>query len=266
MNLEELKRNWTKFGQKDPLWAIITWPDKKGRKWRLDEFFETGEKEISAIIEVLDSVNPNLERKMALDFGCGVGRLTLALAAYFDEVSGVDIAPSMIKLAKKYNRYGNRCKYYTNEAETLEIFADNKFDFVYSNLVLQHMRPEYSKGYIREMLRVLKPGGILIFQLPSERSSKPLPVELPPQEVQRRQSETFIKMKRFIKSFLPRRVLDTYHQLWHEERDPIMEMYGVRQNEVLRLLTENGGKILDVVQNDRSGPYWISLRYCVTKG
>jgi len=265
MNLEELKKNWTKFGKTDPLWAIISWPDKKGRKWRLDEFFETGEKEISSIIKVIDSVNPNLERKQALDFGCGVGRLTQALAAYFDEVAGVDIAPSMVKVAKRYNRFGDRCKYYLNEMESLALFTDNKFDFVYSNLVLQHMRPEYSKGYIREMLRVLKPGGILIFQQPSEPSSKPLPVELPIQEVQPRQSETFIRMKRFIKSLLPRRVLDTYHHLRYEERAPIMEMYGISRDEVLGLLTENGGKVLDVVQDGASGPQWISFRYCVTK-
>ena len=39
---------------------------------------------------------------------------------------------------------------------------------VYSNIVLQHIHPHYSKQYLKEFLRVLKPGGMLVFQLPSE--------------------------------------------------------------------------------------------------
>lgn len=41
------------------------------------------------------------ERGVALDFGCGVGRLTRALAAFFDRATGVDISSSMIEEAKK---------------------------------------------------------------------------------------------------------------------------------------------------------------------
>ena len=43
------------------------------------------------------------------------------------------------------------------------------FDFVYSSLVLQHMKPEYSQNYIKEFLRILAPGGLVYFQLPAEQ-------------------------------------------------------------------------------------------------
>ena len=41
MELKELQKQWHLFGKRDPLWAIITWEDKKGNKWDPDEFFET---------------------------------------------------------------------------------------------------------------------------------------------------------------------------------------------------------------------------------
>jgi len=269
VNLKEVQRNWHAFGKKDPFWAILTYPDKKENQWGQDEFFDTGKKEIDGLMEYVRSLKIDYSRKRALDFGCGVGRLTLALAAHFDEVTGVDIAPSMIKLAKRYNRLGDRCKYYINQTESLTCFDDAKFDFVYSNIVLQHMRPQYSKRYIKELLRVLRPGGILVFQLPSERSNRPLPVETHTPEAQQQQFKTVIRMKRFIKPLIKplisRRVLNTYYRLRYEERGPNMEMYGMKQEEVLQVLTENGAKILDVVQNQASGPYWISFQYCVEK-
>ena len=39
MDLKELQKHWHQFGKQDPMWAILTWPDKKGNKWSVDEFF-----------------------------------------------------------------------------------------------------------------------------------------------------------------------------------------------------------------------------------
>jgi len=108
-----------------------------------------------------------------LDFGCGVGRLTQAFCDYFAECHGVDIAPSMIELADRYNRRGAAARYHCNDRDDLSLFGDGTFCFVYSNLVLQHMEPAYSRKYIREFLRVLQPGGIALFQLPGEPVREP---------------------------------------------------------------------------------------------
>jgi SAM-dependent methyltransferase len=115
---------------------------------------------------IASELNFDIRRGAALDFGCGVGRLTQALCRHFERAVGVDIAPSMIRLANQFNRFGDRCRYCLNEANDLRLFADDSFDFIYSNLVLQHMQPDYSKNYIKEFVRVLAPGGIAFFQLP----------------------------------------------------------------------------------------------------
>ncbi|HLJ97872.1 MAG TPA: methyltransferase domain-containing protein [Gemmataceae bacterium] len=201
MELKEVQRHWDAFGKTDPLWAIMTRPDKRHGRWKAAEFFASGEEEIQRLMGCIASLAFPLRPGRALDFGCGVGRLTQALSRYFEESHGVDIAPSMIALAREYDRPGRRfrcemarlwstwrsghfrwadrwpgfarllkgkcCHYAVNDSGKLALFHDDTFDFVYSRLVLQHMKPEYSLNYIKEFLRVLAPGGLLVFQIPS---------------------------------------------------------------------------------------------------
>jgi SAM-dependent methyltransferase len=167
MDFKALQEHWNTKGAKDPLWAILSSPDKAGGKWNIAEFFQSGEKEITAVIKYLDGLHP-LRRERALDFGCGVGRLTQALAEHFEEVAGVDVASSMIERAREFNQHDDRCRYFLNEANHLALFESGSFSFVYSNLVLQHMHPRYSIAYMREFVRLLEPGGIALFQAPSD--------------------------------------------------------------------------------------------------
>jgi SAM-dependent methyltransferase len=170
-DFKRLGENWEELGRRAPLWAILSLPEKRNKKWNISEFFESGEREIAGVLEYVESLDILQSRRRVLDFGCGVGRLTQALCRHFDECCGVDIAPSMIQLAEEYNSYGSRCRYYVNDSDDLSLFEDNTFDFIYSNIVLQHMKPKYSKRYIKEFLRILAPEGVLVFQIPSEPAS-----------------------------------------------------------------------------------------------
>ena len=167
MHLKDLQRHWHEFGRRDPLWAILTLPDKRNAGWRQEEFFQTGRDEIAAVLAHVVRLGLSRPVRRALDFGCGVGRLTQALCEQVGAACGVDIAPSMIEQARRYNGHGARCEYALNDADDLRQFADGAFDFVYSSRVLQHMRPEYSTRYIAEFLRVLAPGGVAVFQIPT---------------------------------------------------------------------------------------------------
>jgi SAM-dependent methyltransferase len=172
MNLKKLKQHWNSFAKIDPLWSIYPEPSKMNRKWDIDEFFKTGEIQIDYIFRFAEHINISIKRRRALDFGCGVGRLTQALCKYFEECTGVDIAPSMIEQARELNRHGQRCKYVVNESDNLKIFQSDYFDFIYSLTVLQHINPQYSRHYLKEFLRVLVPDGILIVQIPNKIRGK----------------------------------------------------------------------------------------------
>jgi len=167
MDLEALKKNWEELGRSDPFWAILSDPDKRAGGWDPVEFFATGEVEIAGVLDEIESETGPSPRRHALDFGCGAGRLSQALGDRFEQVTGVDIAASMIELARKFNRHGSRVRYILNEQPNLSLFDDDSFDWIYTSLVLQHMAPEYAKGYLREMIRVLAPGGRLVFQIPA---------------------------------------------------------------------------------------------------
>ena len=175
-DLVEIQKNWDELGKLDPLYAIKVgtrkeggeWESKEGGKWDIQEFFQTGIDEIDSIMKEIDQLNLKISHKRALDFGCGVGRVTQALSNYFDTVDGVDIAQSMIELANTYNKYPDKVYYFLNNKKSLEIFKDNTYDFIYSVEVFQHMHPQFQEKYLSELLRILSPGGLLVFELPSE--------------------------------------------------------------------------------------------------
>jgi SAM-dependent methyltransferase len=178
MEIEQLKSNWEAFGRDDPLWAVLTEASRRGGRWDLDEFLATGEREVAAALTELGELGADPGRGRALDFGCGVGRLTQALAARFERCDGVDIAASMIAEARRINQHGERVHYHVNDAPDLGLFPSDTFDFVLSFIVLQHMVPRYATGYIGEFVRVLKPGGIALFQIPA-RPKRSSPTSLP---------------------------------------------------------------------------------------
>ena len=155
------------MGQRDPMQAILTRSDQATR-WDLKAFFESGRDEILAVMTDATRLVPGLPRRRALDFGCGIGRLTCALAGHFDEVLGLDIADSMVETAREQHGHLPGCRFELNLRADLQHLPTGQFDFVLAWIVLQHMPPALMKQYIAEFIRVLSPGGLLVFQVPAE--------------------------------------------------------------------------------------------------
>lgn len=162
---------WDRHAAEDPLWAVLSFPDKSGGRWTLHEFMKTGEREIALLFHRLAEFQLPLPHRRALDFGCGVGRLTQALARRHQSVLGADISPVMIDLARRLNRYPDRAGYVCTAATGVETLPDASFDCIYSNIVLQHVAPQLSVRYLHEFFRLLASDGVLVFQLPSHRDS-----------------------------------------------------------------------------------------------
>lgn len=165
MGLERVRRVYERLGRDDPFWAVLTNDSKRAGRWATDEFFETGRAEIARVLSELEKLGLPIERRRALDFGCGVGRLSRALCERFDAVTGVDISSSMIRRAEEHNRHPDRCRFVVNTEEHLRCFDDASFDLVYSSITLQHMPAEYALGYVREFVRLIASDGIAVFQM-----------------------------------------------------------------------------------------------------
>jgi SAM-dependent methyltransferase len=135
---------------------------------------KSGEREIALLFQRFAELQLTVPNGQALDFGCGVGRLTQALARRKESVIGADISPVMIDLARQLNQYPDRAQYICTAETGLDTLPANSFGCIYSNIVLQHIVPEVSVRYLAEFFRLLGPNGVLVFQLPSHRDS---PVE-----------------------------------------------------------------------------------------
>ncbi len=199
--------------------------------------------EIDAVLAYAEGLGLVPKFGAALDFGCGVGRLSQALARRFEMVHGVDISSAMIELAQQYNQFGERCLYHLNETDDLRLFENQTFDFIYSNITLQHMPPRYASAYIEEFLRLLAPGGVLIFQIPSTPKSR---------------------LRRIIQPLRPTPLWRSY-QKWRYGDQPVMDMYGIPKTQVLQLLKTHNAQLVDVQADESADDAWNSYRYCVTK-
>src|SRR5437867_56261 len=88
--------HWNELGRQNPFGAVIAPSGEQSPEREIDDFFASGRADITRLMCELARLAPQLRRGSALDFGCGVGRLSRALAEHFDTVMGIDIAPSMI--------------------------------------------------------------------------------------------------------------------------------------------------------------------------
>ncbi len=272
MRLRQLRENWEKLGERDAMWAILSSPEKKGCKWDEESFFRSGHQDVNEVLTEISARGLPLEKGTALDFGCGIGRLTQALCSHFRKCYGVDISSSMLSQAAQYNRFGSACTYVHNEAGDLQCFDGDNFDFIYSHLVLQHIPPKVSKRYISEFVRVLKPGGLLVFQAPSEiRHPENGTVDLAvAPEAATPPSRTGIlqRLKASLAgvagSMKPKARIETTGE--HTERlEQLIDMHCVPHDEVLKIIRNAGGKLIEMQPYDSAGPKWSSFRYWVTK-
>lgn len=241
-------RSWESFGRTDPLWAILTHPDKRGGRWDVGEFLATGRADAERVWALVARWRDPASVRRALDFGCGVGRVSFALAAQVGSVVGVDVAPSMIARARQLDPTDGRCTFQLNTTPDLRAFATGSFDLVHSVLTLQHLPPRTALRYVAEFGRVLEDGGIAVFQLPTgprrgnRFGDKPLLRHVGPAvSVIRRTTGRLV-----------------CHTLL---RRPWMDMYGVPTRTVARTLAGAGCELLEVVEDDAAGPAWHSCTY-----
>ncbi|MEZ5352732.1 MAG: methyltransferase domain-containing protein [Bryobacteraceae bacterium] len=132
-----------------------------------DEFFATGAEQVKTIEWELRRLAPGPVRaRRALEIGCGPGRLMRPLSRHFGEIHGVDISDLMIERARKNLAGIPHAHPHHAPDSDLSAFADASFDLVYSYAVFQHIPSrEVVMGYLREAVRVMKPGAILRCQI-----------------------------------------------------------------------------------------------------
>jgi len=230
-------RDWEEMAAQDALWAVLTGK----REWELEEFFASGEADVAQLLAVAERLGLPQRRTRALDFGCGVGRITRHLSQHFRECWGVDVSQGMLQLAEKHSP---ECRFHLNRQSDLRDFPDSHFDLVYSLIVLQHQPGrQIIENYIREFVRILRPQGLLAFHLPT---MIPLRYWLAP----RRRAYRLLHAA----GVAPKRLRN-----WNLFP---MRMTAIRSERVQAVIQSAGGSLVLADQHGGSGPIPSRMYYC----
>lgn len=144
--------DWRIIGEEDPFFGVLThsrFHRENLTDDALTDFYSSGESDLGGLLarsrEIFGPFNP----RSALDFGCGVGRLTRPLAQLTGDVVGVDVSRGMLREARQR----------VPDAVFVERIPDRTFDWVVSFIVLQHITPAAGYPLICELLKAVAPGG-----------------------------------------------------------------------------------------------------------
>jgi SAM-dependent methyltransferase len=158
--VNKMRERWDLRARSDPFAYIET-----SREFvSLDGFFALGEHFARVLA---DPVLGGVARGRALDLGCGMGRVTRALAQRFEEVVAVDVSEEMVRRAEQFHPAAEfpNVSFLATDGIHLPL-ADESVDFVFSYEVFQHLPSrDVMRLNLLEVARVLRPDGLALIHV-----------------------------------------------------------------------------------------------------
>jgi len=163
--IDALRDEWNHLSRKNALHYIKSSKDQ----WQESEFLESGEQDVRELVDpVLAQAGFDPREKTMLEIGCGVGRMSVAFARRFGNVEAADISMEMVAQAKERRQklQITNIQYQVVSGQDLAPYGDESMDLCFSYIVFQHI-PDIPVilNYVREIGRVLRKGGIALFQV-----------------------------------------------------------------------------------------------------
>ena len=169
--------DWEKFGKEDPYFGVIDldrFHQSNLTPEAITEFFDSGRRHVEYVIATIRShIDPKFQPRVALDFGCGVGRCTIPIARLCRRVTGVDVSPSMIEEGKSnaMSRTVTNIEW-VNSGDLKTVSGE--FDFIHSFIVFQHIPPVQGMDLLSRLIDLLAADGMASIQLLYYRNSSRL--------------------------------------------------------------------------------------------
>lgn len=169
--LEHIERVWTDLGASEPHWSVVSTPDfkKENIEKSIQSFNQSGRVEVENLKRLLARVGISIPpTATALEYGCGVGRVTRWLATMVAEVTGVDISPRHLALANDYFEAEKVKNIATIRIKTLQDVKNlPNFDLLYSKIVLQHNPPPIIFKILDILAHKINRSGVGVVQVPT---------------------------------------------------------------------------------------------------
>jgi SAM-dependent methyltransferase len=171
---------WTRLGQEAPHWSVLT--QDQFRPAYIAEtraaFYASGERDRALVSGTLarHGLSP-ADLPRLVEFGCGVGRASLALAQDFREVIACDISPSHMALGRRAASEAGRGNIGWFHSTAERPMPGGRHDLWFSRLVLQHNPPPAMAWLLATAFGRLAPGGVAMFQVPTHQEGYRFEVE-----------------------------------------------------------------------------------------
>jgi SAM-dependent methyltransferase len=154
---------WARWGAMDPYFGVLS--DPRYRRpvvdLNLGSFFESGERHVGDLLCRIERAFAPVERRRALDFGCGVGRLAIPLARQFDAVTGVDVSAHMLAEARRNAICHGQDNIDFVASDDRVSQAVGAYDFVNSYIVFQHIPVDRGMAIIRNLIAKVSESGVI---------------------------------------------------------------------------------------------------------
>jgi SAM-dependent methyltransferase len=225
--LAHVQQSWQQLGQEEPHWSVLTAEAYKQANLAQNraQFYASGQGDVARFLNLLrrnQCFPDGPADKTILEYGCGVGRITHALAGHFKQVYAYDISAPHLALAQEFTSgLGLTNIRYVQVQRPQDVLELPKVDAVYTLIVLQHNPPPIICWILRGLLEALKPGGVAFFQLPTYWRGY---------------------------SFDAREYLRTAHT-----RVGQVEMHAVPQRRVFQIVAQAGCHVLEVLDDPCTG-------------
>ncbi len=153
---------WEKWGANDPYFAVLTldkFHNKNLNKKLKAEFFASGQYDIGLTLKAVAKMDKSYAVNTALDFGCGVGRLTIPLARRSKHAIGLDVSESMLKEAQANVPPELLKKVSFIKLNDNLVNLPKNYNFIFSYIVFQHIPKKRGYAIANELLKNLDEGG-----------------------------------------------------------------------------------------------------------
>lgn len=224
---------WSQLGVERPYHSVLTNPRFLPDAFEQNEeaFWASGERAAAGLSSILARhALTDTKSKTLVEYGCGVGRVTIPLAARFAKVYGYDISQNHLDLARQRASDISNIEFRRTRQVSERLVPCDVF---YSRIVFQHNPPPVIRGLISKSLVCLKPNGIAIFQVPTFKAGY---------------------------SFSINAYLNT-------PSTGAIEMHFIPQSEVFDIIARAGCRVLEVREDDAIGlsPQLISNTFIVRR-
>lgn len=161
--MRDTDSDWADIARSEPYYGVITDPaNLRGNLTpeALERFWESGRQDMQWQLDLLKAHYGEFLPRVALDFGCGVGRLTRVMSTIAETVYGIDVAPAMLEIARQDAP--------SNVVYTQEI-PDVELDWINSIIVFQHIHPDRGAQIIADLVSRLRRGGAITLHVTTGR-------------------------------------------------------------------------------------------------